>query len=204
MGGSGLEAAEGFLESAVALKNVRLSEEEVEKALFFISSHRDVIIYIQTPYSTAVQLVREDKLFYRWLLKGADTVRDALSNITIGLADFINRAFAVGASVVSLSDPYAREELLGEKRIFEFSCQYTYELLRGIGRDRGIVHLCPYSSMLLGRYGLLRSAAVYRNEMRYEDILAELSEREELQILGEQCINLSRTDRYFPLELCLI
>ncbi|MDR0886708.1 MAG: hypothetical protein LBN22_10230 [Clostridiales Family XIII bacterium] len=103
-----------------------------------------------------------DKKWYARLIRDADAVTEELENLTDKIAaDIIAMLVQMSTDnmpvVVTLSDPYAQIQLLGEARFEQFVIASQLRLLERLSDSNvsGIVRLCPYSFSPLEDYGLL-------------------------------------------------
>jgi uroporphyrinogen-III decarboxylase len=149
------------------------------------------------PYSILASLV-DPALFYRWLTKNPAQIHSGLEKITTSLAAYIRKAFALGVEILSLADPYANPDILGNRRCRKFACVYLVKLLREIteGQDgkHHAIHLCPHNSFTLEQFGLLASktrgqetTGETRDES-YLDLLLRAGKSEGVTMVGHQCI----------------
>jgi uroporphyrinogen-III decarboxylase len=163
--------------------------EEIEKA----PPGKTVLLKANGPYSILAALV-PPQLFYRWLAKRKAEVHAALERISVGLAAYILKAASRGAAILSLADPYANPEVLGEKHYGEFAAPYLIKALKEIadGAPELVAHLCPHNSLVLERYGFLRgknfSISSDAVGEPYIQLLAALAGRKQAALLGHQCI----------------
>jgi|AGTN01.2.fsa_nt_gi Uroporphyrinogen-III decarboxylase len=158
-----------------------------------------VMLAVQSPYSV-LAAVTEPPLLLRWLIAEPFEVKSALERITEGLGEYIKAAVASGADIVSLADPYALPEVLGNARYMEFVAAYMTRLLRMLvnSLERGVVHICPRSSLVLERLGCLVSRKAVCPPGRYEDQLLRLSRDNSVWFVGHRCIHLE-TSAYIDL-----
>jgi uroporphyrinogen-III decarboxylase len=173
--------------------------EMIEKTLPEINSlGKTILLKANGPYSILASLV-SPPLFYRWLAKNKVQVHAALERISTGLAAYILKAVSKGVKILSIADPYANPDILGEKHYREFAAFYLVKLLKEIiSKAPGlIIHLCPHNSLILEKYGFLKSRAEYIEAESYIDLLITLTNNSTL--LGHQCIYAER-----PRELILL
>jgi uroporphyrinogen-III decarboxylase len=174
--------------------------EEIRKA----PKDKNLLLKANGPYSILASLI-EPKQLYRRLIKDRPGIHRALETITAGLTDYLHAAIACGVSIISLADPYANPQVLGEKRYREFAAPFLVTLMKNIasridgGTDKAgtvILHLCPHNSVHLARLGYLniRNIAVKRDS--YIDALIRPSGfKPGLTILGDQCVYAQNTQR---------
>jgi uroporphyrinogen-III decarboxylase len=163
------------------------------------------LLKVNGPYSILASLV-EPKLFYRWLAKNPSDIHAALAQITAGSTAYIRMAFRKGVRIISLADPFANPEILGERRYREFAAAYLLKLLGEIlkplppnaetsgsqvsPRNR-LIHLCPHNSVTLEQFGLLKSEAIPLDGKAggsYTALLLSFDAGEDAVLLGNQCI----------------
>ncbi|AEF81003.1 uroporphyrinogen decarboxylase family protein [Leadbettera azotonutricia] len=173
--------------------------EMIEKA----PPEKIILLKVNGPYSILASLI-SPHLFYRWLAKNKVQVHAALERINTGLVSYILKAAAKGVKILSLADPYANPEILGEKHYREFAASYLVKLLKEItNKTPGLViHLCPHNSLILEKYGFLKSRAEYTaavppvqtktealaSDESYINLLIALTLLKNSVLLGHQCI----------------
>jgi uroporphyrinogen-III decarboxylase len=160
------------------------------------------LLKVNGPYSILAS-VTEPALLYRWIAKNPEQLHNGLEKITAGLAAYICEAFSLGVEIISLADPYANEEILGEKRYKEFAGSYLLKLLKRILKDENaesggkipqrknrIIHLCPHNSLNLEKFNLIKSETteLKNSGTSYLDILREAKNLPGIQLLGHKCI----------------
>jgi uroporphyrinogen-III decarboxylase len=184
-----------------AIPNIS-EQESIRKILSLIEkSRKKVLIKTSGPYSVLASLV-EPSLFYRWLRKNPVEIHNALKKITAGLSAYITEAFARGALILSLADPFANPDVLGEKHYREFAAPYLLDLLRAAReKSQGVIHLCPHSSLPLEKFGYIESQTLSCANDSCINILLGLSQKSGLHITGHQCIYSGKTDTLHKLFL---
>jgi hypothetical protein len=159
---------------------------------------KDKIILLKAngPYSILASLI-DPKLLYRWFVKNSPAVHTALNTITAGLTDYINRTVKEGVKIISLADPYANPEILGEKRYRELAAAYLLTLLENtatavnsIAKEKNVLlHLCPHNSIPLVQLGYMETKNITITPGSYIDALTKESLFPPgLTIVGNQCI----------------
>jgi uroporphyrinogen-III decarboxylase len=157
------------------------------------ASGETTLLKANGPYSVLASLV-EPKVFYRWLGREGEAVHRGLETITAGITAYVRAAFAAGITVLSLADPSADAELLGEGRCREFAGAWLMALVEGVlagPESRGkIIHLCPRSSLPLERCGLLQSEtrSVADRPRPYTRLLEQAAESG-ITFAGHRCIH---------------
>jgi uroporphyrinogen-III decarboxylase len=181
---------------------VRRVLEEIRKA----PGDKKLLLKANGPYSILASLI-DPKQLYRRLIKDRPGIHRALETITAGLTDYLYAAIACGVSIISLADPYANPQVLGEKRYREFAAPFLVTLMKNIasGIDGGaeagntktvILHLCPHNSVPLARLGYLNIRNITVKHDSYIDALIRPSVfKPGLTILGDQCIYAQNTER---------
>ncbi|MDR0877487.1 MAG: uroporphyrinogen decarboxylase family protein [Treponema sp.] len=172
------------------------------------------LLKVNGPYSILAALV-EPALFCRRIAKNPEVLHYGLEKITSGLAAYIHKAFALGVEIISLADPYANAEILGERRYKEFAGSYLIKLLKGIIADENsesdsdkkkhihrIIHLCPYNSLSLEKFGMIKSETqeLENTNESYLDLLRKTKGPAHIRILGHQCIYIKQTTKIIKLS----
>jgi uroporphyrinogen-III decarboxylase len=165
-----------------------------------------VLLRANGPYSVLASMT-DPALLYRWLVKKGEYIHAALDTITTGLILYLDKAFAAGVRIVSLVDPHANPDILGEGRYREFAGSYLVKLLAELVQRGRIfpschsIHLCPHSSLVLERTGFITSEPVpVKNTGKpYTRQLLDFQSKPGISILGHQCIHRIDTNRFFLL-----
>jgi uroporphyrinogen-III decarboxylase len=161
-----------------------------------VSNSKIILLKVNGPYSILASLI-DPKLLYRWLVRNSPAVHAALNTITMGLAEYINRAVAEGVKIISLADPYANPEILGEKRYRELTAAYLLGMLKTITaklnasvKEKSVLlHICPHNSVPLVQFGYMETRDISITHGSYIDALTEESLFPPgLTIAGNQCI----------------
>jgi uroporphyrinogen-III decarboxylase len=181
------------------------------------SADYPVALSINAPFTILAQICPQK--LYAWLMRHGELVNGALEQLTNGLAKTVIAALSSGAALISVADPLASADMLGEKRFREFAAKYQYRFLKRISaslseqstlnnavkRSRneihGVIHLCPYGFMRLEEYGLARYAENTVPCGLYEIALLELSRKPGIHFVSKQCPHTKYADRVFELEL---
>ncbi|MDR2742146.1 MAG: hypothetical protein LBB98_08355 [Treponema sp.] len=153
--GDGFETVQYLFEEPEALLGLPCiaEAEPVRRVLEQIRGapkDKTLLLKANGPYSILASLI-DPRHLYRWLVKHRPTVRQALDRITADLAEYLCAAAACGVSIISLADPYANLEVLGEKRYREFAAPFLMRLMRDIAsgvdgcveKPGVLLHLCP-------------------------------------------------------------
>jgi uroporphyrinogen-III decarboxylase len=166
---------------------------------------KTVLLKANGPYSILASLI-SPSLFYRWLAKNKAQVHTALERITSGLVLYILKAVSKGVKILSLADPYANPDILGEKHYREFAASYLVKLLKEItNKAPGLVtHLCPHNSLVLEKYGFLKCQTeieALASDESYINLLIALTNRKNSILLGHQCIYTEKPQEMISLDL---
>ncbi|MGN1410496.1 MAG: GNAT family N-acetyltransferase [Eubacteriales bacterium] len=149
-----------------------------------------IMLKVQAPFSALMMLLGSDRAF-RWICAYPAQMHRALRTLTEKTEEFCIEAISKGMSIVSLADPSGMLELLGEKRYKEFCAFYVVLLVRRLSPylDNAAVHICPRTSLLLEKFGLLQSENCRYDSENYAGAVLELSKKSSDRILGHKCIN---------------
>jgi hypothetical protein len=159
------------------------------------SQRKTILLKVNGPYSILASLV-EPKSFYRWFVKSKAALHDALDTVAEGLAEYICGAVLEGVTIISLADPYANLQILGEKRYREFAAAYLMGLLKSVGGKSVRLHLCPHNSVPLVQFGYIEAKDIPITQNSYLDALAEeVLFSPGLTITGNQCIYSENTGK---------
>jgi uroporphyrinogen-III decarboxylase len=204
---SGFQEVVPFINSPEQLSRVpRLSESaQMENSLARIrelSGKQPFMANAIAPYSL-LSMIASRKLM-AWLLRYPDETRSALLFLASELGWYISGLFAAGAKVVSLSDPHAQRELVGDSRFREFCVNSQMDLLKQIIKTniKGVLHLCPYCFTPLEEYGLISVSENRTVNETYEYALLTAAENaKETVLIGRQCPHTKQTDTIYYLSI---
>jgi uroporphyrinogen-III decarboxylase len=207
--GGGFSVVEPVLETPADLRRLPPLDEQppVKRALEHIArapAGKIPLLQANAPYSALAPLV-PPALWCRWLVKNSGDILAALEHITAGLAAYMNAAFACGARILSLADPFASFAALGADRYRVFAAKPLARLLATLHKTAppgSIIHLCPQSSRPLEHDGLLKSRPrpAAGPPAAYIDLLSALAPQAVL-LLGHQCIHTKEAGSLVELEL---
>jgi len=154
------------------------------------------------PYSL-LTMIASVKLM-AWLVRYPDEILSALWFCAAELGWYISELFTTGAKVVSLSDPHAQRELMGDSRFREFCVGSQMALLQQVLQfnAKGVLHLCPYCFMPLEEYGLIGVKKNKTANKNYEHaLLAAADTAHETVLIGRQCPHARQTDFIYYLSI---
>lgn len=169
-----------------------------------LAGNEEIILRVLGPFSALLQNVDSNTLF-KWLYKHKNEMHFALNKITEALTSYINSALNKGVNIISLAEPSALAEVIGEERYREFVIYYTDKLLKEIEEnlDKSIVHICPRTSYQLERYGFVTRKVLSYCSDSYAQALVELAQNNNIKYIGHRCINAENTkvDKIYVLKL---
>ncbi|GBU27618.1 hypothetical protein R84B8_01153 [Treponema sp. R8-4-B8] len=154
------------------------------------------------PYSL-LSIVTSAKLL-SWLVRYPNETLSALWFLAEELSWYISELFIAGVKVVSLSDPHAQRELIGNSRFVKFCAGSQMALLKQILKlnVKGILHLCPYCFMPLEEYGLIGIKENKTANKTYEHALLTAADNaKETVLIGGQCPHTRKTDFIYYLSI---
>jgi hypothetical protein len=158
----------------------------------------DNILEISAPYSVAAETAG-GLVFYKQLRLNVSAVHKELDRAATDLIVQIN---AILPQIISIADPYANPKTISETHQREFSLPYLIQLLRGLETNSGgVVHLCPYCSLLLEKYGIVNTEIVSFSAKPYVAVLTEYAQSNRLVFIGGQCIHTKTVNKIFLLHL---
>lgn len=180
-------------------------DKEFEAVLESIELSGDeyVILDVLGPFSTLLQNIDSNTLF-KWLYKYKSQMHFALEKITESLSAYINTALSKGANIISLAEPSAIINVIGENRYKEFVIYYIVKLLRDIESSitKNIVHICPIISYQLESYGYLTREVLSCQSQSYGQALIEIAQNSSIKYVGHRCINAehAKVDKIYALR----
>lgn len=168
-----------------------------------LAGNEDIILRVLGPFSALLQNIDSNTLF-KWLYKHKNEMHFALKKITEALAAYINTALSKGVSIISLAEPSAMPEVIGEGCYREFVIYYTVKLLKEIeaNLNESIVHICPKTSYQLEKYGFMAEEALSYCSNSYAQALIELAHNNNIKYIGHRCINAEhvKVDKIYVLK----
>lgn len=183
----------------------RLSEAQMIKynlsRVRELSKEKPFMANAVAPFSL-LTMISSAKLM-TWLVRSPDEILSALQFLADELAWYISELFAAGAKVVSLSDPHAQRELIGDSRFEKFCISSQSTLLNQVlkFKARGVLHLCPYCFMPLADCGFLDIEEQKTTDKDYEQALLTASNAaSETVLIGRQCPHTRQTDFVYYLK----
>jgi len=204
---SGFQDVIPFIKSPEQLSRIpRLSESNQMKNSLArvrdLSKKQPFMANAVAPYSL-LTMIASAKLM-TWLVRYPNETLSALWSLAAELGWYISELFIAGAKVVSLSDPHAQRELMGNSRFREFCISSQMALLKQIIKikTKGVLHLCPYCFMPLEEYGFLsikKNKAV--NETYEHSLLTAADSADETVLIGRQCPHTKQTDFIYYLSI---
>lgn len=155
---------------------------------------KSIMLKIQAPFSALMMLIGSSRIF-KWICVYPLEMHRALRVLTEKTADFCIKAISRGTPILSLADPSGMLELLGKKRYEEFCGFYVLLLLRRLQPylDKTVVHICPRTSLILEKLGLLQGEMSCFQEKNYADAVLRCAGQSDIRILGHRCINLGHS-----------
>lgn len=151
---------------------------------------RRVVLKVEAPF-TVLSMLMEPVNVYKNLHRNQSDMEQALARIRKNLVEYIRRAFAMGADIISYADPSGVVEFVGPKTFKEFSGHQTVLLLQEVQKlsGGGIVHLCGKTSTSLEYMGMAHSRhCVLPGIMNFAQALFHVYKRDKIVVTGHNCI----------------
>jgi len=204
---SGFLAVIPFIKSPEQLSRIpRLSKSEQMKNSLArvreLSKKQPFMANAIAPYSL-LTMVASAKLL-SWLVRYPNETLSALWFFAEELGWYISELFIAGAKVVSLSDPHAQRELIGDSHFVKFCAGSQMALLKQILKfnEKGVLHLCPYCFMPLEEYGFVGIKENKPANETYENaLLTAADSANETVLIGRQCPHAKKTDFIYYLSI---
>jgi len=196
-----------FINSPEQLSRIpRLSQSEKIKNTLAqvkeLSKEKPFMANAIAPYSL-LSMLASAKL-NTWLVRYPNETLSALRFLAEELAWYISELFTAGAKVVSLSDPHAQRNIIGDSRFREFCAESQMALLKQILKinAKGALHLCPYCFMPLEKYGLISiKEKKTANETYERSLLTAADNADETVVIGRQCPHTRKADFIYYLSI---
>lgn len=149
-----------------------------------------VLLKVSAPFSALMQAARSDRMF-AWLGRRPEQMYSALTLMCEATAEACADAVCRGARVISLADPCAMPELLGEKRFRAFAADFTVRLLRTLlpQADGAVIHLCPRLSHVMEHMGALTAEQIDLGDGVYARQVVRQAVRGGVRLMGHHCIH---------------
>lgn len=149
-----------------------------------------VFVKVSAPFSAVMQLTSSDRMF-SWLGRKPDWIHVALKRMGDATVSACTEAIRSGARVISLADPSAMPELLGEKRYRAFAADYAVRVIRSLlpQMDGAVIHLCPRLSFELEKMKYLTAERIELGDGLYAQQIVRQAERKEMRLMGHHCIH---------------
>ncbi len=160
-----------------------------------LEQQNPVLLQVQAPFSLLAYLMEPMEL-YRKLRKDPDGMKCLLHRVSVELVRYVKAALSMGAKIISIADPCASLEILGEKNYQLFAGTALMDMLWQLEPFliQGVVHLCPRSSYLLERYGYISVDRILVEERWQESVLLDMARNQDIYFTGHQCIHKRYTD----------
>ncbi len=171
-----------------------LSSKDLQNALKCLElADEPVMLRLSGPFSCFMAAAGTDATF-RWLHKKGPEVKQALGTIADGLAEYAVGAAPKGARIISVAEPCAMAEVLGEKKYREFAAEYLIRFLRqALPHVRGsIVHLCPRASRQLEEFGCMAAQKISVPQGTYANVLLSAPQIADGVVVGHRCVNMEQ------------
>lgn len=162
-----------------------------------------VMLRAQAPFSALMLCVNSRRMF-SWLCRYPAAMQAALERIAERTAGALQEALDSGIGIVSLADPSAMPELLGEECYLRFAADMLVRELHRLEPPRGaLVHLCPRASRALEERGCLSARVIEAKPGNYPLAALDMAQREGVTLLGHRCVNCewSSDTRMYALRL---
>ena len=162
-----------------------------------------VMLRAQAPFSALMLRVNSRRMF-SWLCRYPAAMQAALERIAERTAGALQEALDSGIGIVSLADPSAMPELLGEERYLRFAADMLVRELHRLEPPRGaLVHLCSRASRALEERGCLSARVIEAKPGNYPLAALGMAQREGVTLLGHRCVNCewSSDTRMYALRL---
>ena len=145
---------------------------------------------VQAPFSALMESIGSNRAL-KWICKYPQDMHRMLRMLTEQTYISCKEMTVKGVPVISLADPSAIPELMGEKRYQEFAAFYVILLLKKLFPylDKTVIHLCPRTSLLLEKSGLVRAKVFHYENGDYADAVLTCAKDKEIRILGHRCIH---------------
>lgn len=148
------------------------------------------LLKVSAPFSALMQMTRSDRMFH-WLGGKPEQVREALTLTSDATVAACAEAVRYGARVISLVDPCAMPELLGDKRYRAFAADYAVQVIRRLLplMDGSLIHLCSRLSFTLERMGYLTSEKISLAGGLYASAICLQARQRGAPLMGHHCLH---------------
>jgi len=182
-----------------------LTENEPTKTVLEairFGNKQPMLLQIQAPFSVLAYILEPMNLYKR-VRKDPEGVEEILDLVGQAQIEYIKAALQLGVKIISLADPCASLELLGEKNYRLFAATPLFQMLQQLEPFvRGaVIHLCPRCSYPMEQIGFLKSQV---KQMEYSNLFSVLFDQTEdpsVRFTGHQCIHEVCTNQIYQFSL---
>jgi len=182
-----------------------LRESEPTKSILEairLEDKQPILLQIQAPFSILAYLLEPMNL-YKQLRKDPKGVEKLLAQLVQEQIEYVKAALQLGVRTISVADPCASLELIGEKNYRSFAANPLFHMLQKLVPflKSGVIHLCPRCSYPMEQMGYLKSQVKH---MEYSDqfsMLLALAEDPKVFVTGHQCIHKQRSNQSYQFHL---
>ena len=164
---------------------------EVTKKL----KEKPLILEAEAPFSILAALIDPMKL-YLAMQTEPEKLEKILKKIVLEEAEYIKAVIQAGCRIVSLAEPTATMDMVGEKCFKECSGMATFMLLKEIEKflSNSVVHLCGKLSSSMITVHMVKEEEYFVTGETYLENLIEVTKNPEIHFVGQRCIHQKKNE----------
>ena len=164
---------------------------EVTKKL----KEKPLILEAEAPFSILAALIDPMKL-YLAMQTEPEKLEKILKKIVLEEAEYIKAVIQAGCRIISLAEPTATMDMVGEKCFKECSGMATFMLLKEIEKflSNSVVHLCGKLSSSMIAVHMAKEEEDFVTGETYLENLIEVTKNPEIHFVGQRCIHQKKNE----------
>ena len=149
-----------------------------------------VILEAEAPFSIVSALINPMELYASMQTK-TEHLNRILEKIAFEEAKYLEAAIQAGCRIISLAEPTATMDMVGEKCFKECSGMATFMLLKEIEKflSNSVVHLCGKLSSSMIAVHMAKEEEDFVTGETYLENLIEVTKNPEIHFVGQRCIH---------------
>lgn len=186
------------------LPNIDFSKGRINEVLESIkilkSQNQIVSVRVEAPFTVFSMLMDLKKIMY-YFVKVPERIEVILDRISKQILEYMKLILASGAQIISYADPSAMLEYLGCDMYKNLCAKYTCNILKAILPyvKKQIIHVCGKTSTMLYKTNLCELVPIYLNTETYGQAIVKSIERDDIKIVGHNCLMNTRLKSCRPL-----
>lgn len=174
--------------------------EVLESIKILKSKNQIVSVRVEAPFTVFSMLMDLKKIIY-YFIKMPKKIEIILNKISEQILMYMKLILKNGAQIISYADPSAMIEYLGCDVYKNLCAKYTCNILKAILPyvKNQIIHVCGRTSVMLYKTNLCEIIPIYLNTETYGQAIVEAIKRNDIKIVGHNCLMNTRLKSCRPL-----